>query len=120
VIQELGLKAVVLVGHSMGGKVAMAIAGRHVLPAGILKGLALLAPAPPGPLSLPDPSMREQQLHAFDNTENAEAVIRNVLTAPGNPALTEKLVKSIAEDMVRGDKWAKAAWPTYGMLEDIT
>lgn len=120
VIQELGLEAVVLVGHSMGGKVAVSIAGRHALPAGILKGLALLAPAPPTPLSLPDSSMREQQIHAFDNMENAKAAVRNVLTAPGNPVLTDELVKSTAEDMVRGNKWAKAAWPTYGMPEDIT
>lgn len=120
VIQDLGLKAVVLVGHSMGGKVAVSIAGRHALPAGILKGLALLAPAPPTPLSLPDPIMRGQQIHAFDNIENAEAAIRNVLTVPDNPALTDELVKSTAEDMVRGNKWAKAAWPIYGMAEDIT
>lgn len=119
VIQTLGLKSAVLVGHSMGGKVAVAVAGRHVLPAGVLNGLALLAPAPPGPLSLPNPSMREQQIHAFDNTENSEVVIRTVLTAPENPALTDELVKSTAEDMVRGNKWAKAAWPTYGMAEDI-
>jgi pimeloyl-ACP methyl ester carboxylesterase len=84
-IQELQLNSVVLVGHSMGGKVAVSIAGQHILPAGVLKGLALLAPAPPTPLSLPDPSMREQQLHAFDNIENAEVVIRDVLTAPNNP-----------------------------------
>jgi pimeloyl-ACP methyl ester carboxylesterase len=119
VIQNLDLKSVVLVGHSMGGKVAVAVAGRHGLPAGHLKGLALLAPAPPGPLSLPNPSMREQQLHAFDNTENAEFVIRTVLAASDNSTLTDELVKSIAEDMVRGNKWAKAAWPAYGMQEDI-
>jgi len=95
VIQTLGLKAVVLVGHSMGGKVAMAVAGRHVVPASILKGLALLAPAPPGPLSIADPSMREQQLHAFDNTDNAEAVINTYLTAQEGPALSDELVKSI-------------------------
>jgi pimeloyl-ACP methyl ester carboxylesterase len=64
--------------------------------------------------------MREQQLHAFDNTENAEIVIRDFLTAPNNPVLTDELVKSTAEDMVRGNKWAKAAWPAYGMPEDIT
>ena len=119
VIQNLCLKAVILIGHSMGGKVAAAIAGRHILPAGLLKGLVLLAPAPPGPLSLPDPVMREQQLHAFDTIENAEGAIRTVLTAPENQALIDDLVKSIAEDMVRGNKWAKIAWPTYGMSEDI-
>jgi pimeloyl-ACP methyl ester carboxylesterase len=117
VIQKLELKSVVLIGHSMGGKVSMAVAGRHILPAGVLKGLALVGPAPPGPVHLPDPSMKEAQIHAFDNIENAEGVIRAVLSAPGN--LTDEVIKAIAEDMVRGNKWAKYSWPAYGMEDDI-
>jgi pimeloyl-ACP methyl ester carboxylesterase len=118
VIKTLGLKSVVLVGHSMGGKVAMAIAGRHTLPAGVLKGLCLLAPAPPGPLALADPNMREQQLHAFDNIENAEVVVRTVLTA-SESALSDELVRAIANDMVRGNKSARSGWLIHGMPEDI-
>lgn len=117
VIEQLQLKSVVLIGHSMGGKISMAIAGRHVLPAGVLKGLALVAPAPPGPVHLPDPSMKDAQIHAFDNMENAEGVIRTVLSAPGN--LTDEVIKAVAEDMVRGNKWAKYSWPAYGMEDDI-
>ncbi|KKO99001.1 hypothetical protein THAR02_08894 [Trichoderma harzianum] len=118
IIKELNLKSVVLVGHSMGGKVSMAIAGRHLLPTGVLKGLALVGPAPPGPVHLPDPNMKDAQVHAFDNMENAEGVIRTVLSAPGN--LTDEVIKAVAEDMVRGNKWAKYAWPAYGMEDDIT
>ncbi|KAM0263198.1 hypothetical protein ACHAQJ_001353 [Trichoderma viride] len=117
VIRRLELKSVVLIGHSMGGKVSMAVAGRHILPAGVLKGLALVGPAPPGPVHLPDPSMKDAQIHAFDNMENAEGVIRNVLSAPGN--LTDEAIKAVAEDMVRGNKWAKHSWPAYGMKDDI-
>ncbi|KAL7901155.1 Alpha/Beta hydrolase protein [Trichoderma sp. SZMC 28014] len=118
VIEQMDLKSVVLVGHSMGGKVSMAIAGRRLLPEGVLKGMALVGPAPPGPVYLPDPNMKDAQIHAFDNMENAENVIRTVLSAPGN--LTDGVVKVVAEDMVRGNKWAKYAWPAYGMEEDMT
>ncbi|KAH8129264.1 hypothetical protein ACSS6W_008706 [Trichoderma asperelloides] len=118
VIKQMELKSVVLVGHSMGGKISMAIAGRHLLPEGVLKGLVLVGPAPPGPVYLPDPSMRDAQIHAFDNMENAKNTIHTVLSAPGN--LTNEVVKTVAEDMVRGNKWAKYAWPAYGMEDDIT
>lgn len=118
VIKQMELKSVVLVGHSMGGKVSMAIAGRHLLPEGVLKGMALVGSAPPGPVHLPDPNMKDAQIHAYDNMENAEKAIRTVLSAPGN--LTDEVVKMVAEDMVRGNKWAKNAWPAYGMEDDIT
>ncbi|PNP52190.1 hypothetical protein THARTR1_07399 [Trichoderma harzianum] len=118
VIQSLGLTNVILVGHSMGGKVAAAIAGRRRLPPTVLKALVMIAPAPPGPLSLPS-DMKEQQIRAYDSTTNAEAVIRSVLTAPGSPALTDAVVRDLAGDMVRGNKFAKSAWPHYGFAEDI-
>ncbi|KAM6482574.1 alpha/beta-hydrolase [Trichoderma sp. SZMC 28011] len=118
VIQSLGLTNVILVGHSMGGKVAAAIAGRRRLPRTVLKALVMVAPAPPGPLSLPS-DMKEQQIRAYDSTSNAEAVIRTVLTAPGSPALTNAVVRDLAGDMVRGNKFAKYAWPHYGSAEDI-
>ncbi|KAH8894652.1 alpha/beta-hydrolase [Thozetella sp. PMI_491] len=120
VIGTLGLRSVILVGHSMGGKVAEAVAGRHALPTGVLKGLALLAPALPGPMSFPDPSMKELQIHAFDTAENAEAIIRAILIAPENLVSNDVLVRSTAGIALRGSKWAKAAWPSYGMAEDIT
>jgi pimeloyl-ACP methyl ester carboxylesterase len=47
----------VLVGHSMGGKVAQLLASRR--PPG-LKGVLLIAPAPAGPLILPSEEMKEQ------------------------------------------------------------
>ena len=119
VIKELGLSNVVLVGHSMGGKVAMAIAGRSLLPSGIIKALALIAPAPPTPFILPDPSMRDTQVHAFDNMTNARGVIQDVLTVKGNPALTEDVIDAVAADMVRGNQFAKSSWPDYGAKEDI-
>jgi pimeloyl-ACP methyl ester carboxylesterase len=62
-VKALGIKQYVLVGHSMGGKVAQLVASRR--PEGLL-GLILVAPAQPTPRVNPD-EMREGQVHAYDN-----------------------------------------------------
>jgi 3-oxoadipate enol-lactonase len=112
-IPKLDVKEFVLVGHSMGGKVAQLIAGRGVLKG--LKGLVLLAPAPPTPLVLP-PDMKEQQIVAYSSTQSAEFVVRNVLSSS---KLDDGVVSMLVEDMMKGNKFAKAAWPAYAMGEDI-
>ncbi|KAF5643741.1 alpha beta-hydrolase [Fusarium sp. NRRL 25303] len=113
VITKLALQEHIIIGHSMGAKVAQAIAGRkHV---GGLAGLVLLCPAPPTPLMLPE-EMRDQQISAYDSAQNAEFVARNVLTAKSLPAGT---IKGIVDDMLKGNPSAKVAWPRYAMNEDI-
>ncbi|UNI17042.1 hypothetical protein JDV02_003421 [Purpureocillium takamizusanense] len=113
VIRALGLTSLVLVGHSMGAKVAQLVAGRKCING--LLGLVLVSPAPPSPLELP-PEMREQQLHAYDTPKSAELVTRNVLTAS---PLQQGIVDSIVTDMLRGNNHARAAWPGYGMSNDV-
>ncbi|KAF5248219.1 hypothetical protein FANTH_6011 [Fusarium anthophilum] len=113
VITQLNLQKYIIVGHSMGAKVAQAIAGRNLV--GGLAGLVLLCPAPPTPLTLPE-EMRDQQVSAYDNALNAEFVARKVLTAKPLPDGT---IKEIVEDMLKGSPSAKAAWPRYAMEEDI-
>ena len=78
-VKALGIKQYVLVGHSMGGKVAQLIASRR--PEGLL-GLVLVAPAQPTPRRNPE-EMREGQIHAYDNREN-------VLKAIGSGRLTSR------------------------------
>src|SRR6266851_4486977 len=78
-VKTLGIKQYVLVGHSMGGKVAQLIASRR--PEGLV-GLILVAPAQPTPRHNPD-EMRERQLHAYHNREN-------VLKAIGSGRLTAR------------------------------
>ena len=65
-VKALGIKQYVLVGHSMGGKVAQLAASRR--PEG-LSGLILVAPAQPTPRRNPE-EMRQGQLHAYHNSEN--------------------------------------------------
>jgi 3-oxoadipate enol-lactonase len=113
VLHESGITEYVLIGHSMGGKVAQLVAGQKKIPG--LKGLILVAPAPPSPLVLPEEA-RHQQEHAYESAESAEFVTRNVLTAT---QLSKADVSMIVQDMTRGSVEAKAAWPAYGMGEDL-
>lgn len=110
IIKEMKLENFVLVGLSMGGKVAQIIAA-HKLPG--LKSVILLSPAPLNPFQLPE-DMREQQIHAYDTKESATFVTANVLTA----SATKEAVAALVEDQLKGNEWAKAAWPKYGMAED--
>lgn len=113
-LPEIASRGYVLIGHSMGGKVAQLLASRR--PSG-LKGVLLVAPAPAGPLILPSKEMKEQQMKAYDSPEAAGFVVREVLTAG---ALEEEEVKMLVEDTQRGNKWARKAWPAYGMEEDYS
>jgi pimeloyl-ACP methyl ester carboxylesterase len=114
VIEALQLHSVVLVGLSMGAKVAQLVAGRGDVSA--LKGLILISPAPATPLALPL-EMREQQIHAYDNAGSAEFVARNVLTASFGH---DGLPLFVVDDMLGGNSWAMEAWPSYGMAEDVS
>jgi pimeloyl-ACP methyl ester carboxylesterase len=113
VIEALGLERYVLVGHSMGGKLAQYVAADR--PAGLL-GLVLVAPAPPQPLAL-DAARRDAMVHAYDDAASVHATLDHVLTAgPLPPALRSQVVA----DSLRGAAAAKQAWPHGAMAEDIT
>ncbi|MBB3260684.1 uncharacterized protein (TIGR02246 family) [Paraburkholderia bannensis] len=112
-IEALGLERYVLVGHSMGGKVAQLLASRR--PRG-LQGLVLVAPSPPSPMDLPDEA-RAAMLHAYDTRESVSAVLDHVLC--GSPLAPEQR-EQVLEDSLRGAPQAKAAWPNVAMREDIS
>jgi pimeloyl-ACP methyl ester carboxylesterase len=111
-IRAFDLKSYVLVGHSMGGKVAQLLASRR--PPG-LRGLVLVAPASPAPQDIPEPG-REAQLHAYDNRDTVLQAIAFLTHKP----LNEKLRSHVIEDSLRGSKPAKLAWPTSGAYKDIS
>ncbi|KAF7177913.1 hypothetical protein CNMCM7691_006389 [Aspergillus felis] len=108
----------ILVGHSMGAKVAMAtlatLSGDLL---NRLRGLVLVAPAPPTPLLLP-PEMQEQQKAAYESAESVRWTVSHVLANPEN--LDEKDIEMVIRDSLQGNQLAKTAWPTYGMAEDVS
>lgn len=61
--------------------------------------------------------MRETQIHAYDSRESAEFVVLNVLTAS---PLDDETVAALTANMVSGSAEARAAWPAYGMAEDVS
>ncbi|RKP57716.1 alpha/beta fold hydrolase [Pararobbsia silviterrae] len=113
VIEALGLQRYVLVGHSMGGKVAQRIASDR--PRG-LEGLVLVAPSPPSPMHLSD-EQRATLSSAYQSRESVEFVIDHVLTARPLDAARRM---QVIEDSLKGAPQAKTAWPNIAMQEDIT
>ena len=112
VIAALKLQRYVLVGHSMGGKVAQLMASRR--PVG-LAGLILMAPAPPPPMVMPAHT-REMLAGACASRDAVEAAIDTVLTAKKLSAADRV---QVIEDSLRGAPPAKIAWPRSTNLEDI-
>ena len=108
VIDHLRLKDVIVIGHSMGGKVAQIIAAGQ--PAG-LKAIILIAPAPPNALDVPE-EQRQGMIAAYQTRGGVEDIIAAL---PLSDAAREQIV----QDALRGSLAAKHAWPEEGMIEDI-
>ncbi|KAJ5917803.1 Alpha/Beta hydrolase protein [Penicillium verhagenii] len=107
----------VLVGHSMGAKVALATTDALGKIQPRLKGFVLIAPAPVAPLVLPR-EMSEQQQSAYESEESVRDVIANVLAEKDK--LKQSDVELVVRDILRGNPVAKKAWPAYAMEEDIS
>ena len=112
-VDALHLESYLLVGHSMGGKAAQLAASRR--PRG-LRGLVLVAPAPPTPLALPLDA-RQGMVHAYDSRESIVATVQQVL-APGG--LSDGDLDTVIADSLGGAPKAKSAWPLATSQEDIT
>ncbi|GAB1316453.1 hypothetical protein MFIFM68171_06663 [Madurella fahalii] len=98
VIAALKIPEAVLVGLSMGAKVAQLVVAR---------GKALLRAR----------HARAAALHAYDSEESAGFVAANVLAV----SYRDRALPSFAmEDMLHGNRWARMAWPTRGMAEDVS
>jgi pimeloyl-ACP methyl ester carboxylesterase len=113
VIAALDLDRYVLVGHSMGGKVAQLAASRR--PKGLV-GMVLVAPSPPSPLALPL-EVRQGMVGAYASRESVVATVEQVLA--GRP-LSPRDLEVVVGDSLRGASAAKAAWPLAASQEDIT
>ncbi len=112
VAEALAVQRFVVVGHSMGGKVAQILAGRR--PAG-LEGLVLVAPAPPTPMQVPD-EVRAGMLASYQSREGVQQALAVLAGSPLPHALREQVIA----DTLRGEPEAKRAWPDRGMTQDVS
>jgi pimeloyl-ACP methyl ester carboxylesterase len=111
-IEEQQLTDYVLVGHSMGGKIVLALAARQ--PAG-LRGLVLFSPSPPSPEPLSDKD-RASCLAAYGKLEEAEKTLANITDRPLRPEVCAQIVA----DNLRTTRTAWNAWLEHGSKEDIS
>ena len=114
VLDAAGVSEFVLVGHSMGGKVAQLVAATE--PPG-LRSIVLVASAPALPPVYVDAAYQEHLAHAYDSAEAAADARDHVLTATGLPA---ELQAQVIEDSLASAAGARAEWPLRGIAEDIT
>jgi pimeloyl-ACP methyl ester carboxylesterase len=112
VVRALDLRRYVLVGHSMGGKVAQIVAKRR--PRG-LAGLVLVAPAPPTPMPVPE-TQRAGMLASY---ASRDGVLEALGVLAGTP-LSDELREQVIEDTLHGAPEAKRVWTDRGMIEDIS
>lgn len=114
VMADAGITDHVLVGHSMGGKVAQMVAATR--PTG-LRGIVLVGSGPAKPAAQITPEYQEALSHAYDSDESVAGARDHVLTATELPA---SIKAQIAVDSRAGAEAARTEWPLRGIAEDIT
>jgi len=112
VIAELGLADFVLVGHSMGGKIAQIVASHRLVG---LRALVLVAPAPPTPVLVPDEE-KQMRLAGYRSEEG----VQMVLGILAGRTLSEAHRRQVVEDTLGGQEEAKEAWISQNMALDIS
>ena len=110
-IADEQLTRYVLVGHSMGGKFALALAARQ--PAGLV-GVALLSPSPPTPEPMTDED-RHDTLRAYGKPNEAAKTYAHITAQPHPDAIKQQIVG----DNLRSSKAAYDAWMLHGSRENI-
>lgn len=108
-LELLRHEPVILVGHSMGGKVAMTLAAD---PPGNVKQVILVAPSP----LLPEPMTEKQRATMTVAKETSDGAVDFVKN--GALSLTEEDLARGVEDVQRANDDAWKAWPQHGTRED--
>ncbi|MCQ8239344.1 alpha/beta fold hydrolase [Rhizosaccharibacter radicis] len=107
----LNNRRILLVGHSMGGKIAQMLVARRV-PG--LAGLVLVAPAPPTPMPVPL-EVRREMCRSYATGAGA----RQALAILGGDGLPAPVAETVMRDMLRGHPDAKRAWTEAAMIQDL-
>ncbi len=111
-LHTLDVQDYILIGHSMSGKVALALAARQ--PNG-LQSLILIAPSPPVPEPISDTD-RQDMLTTHGQRSAAEQTFEKITVRP----VSEEIKDQIIADNLRTSKAAWNAWLTLGSKEDIS
>jgi len=114
VLDDAGARDYVLVGHSMGAKVAQLVAGTR--PAR-LRGLILVGSGPAKAGAQITTEYREQLSHAYDSEESTAQARDDILTAR---ALSDELKAQIVTDSRSSADAARTEWPLRGIAQDIS
>lgn len=113
VIDDAAISDYVLVGHSMGGKVAQLAAATR--PAA-LRGLVLVGSGPAKPPAQITPEYQQQLSRAYDSEKSVAFARDNILTSTELP---DAIKSQIVSDSRSGSERARAEWPLHGIVEDI-
>ncbi len=111
-IRTLEIENYVLIGHSMGGKIALALAARNPKN---LQSLILLAPSPP----TPEPIKEETRAKLLSSHGNARVANETVCKAAGGKLSGEVFERAI-NDNLRSSKAAWKWWLESGSREDLS
>ncbi|MEF3119537.1 alpha/beta hydrolase [Streptomyces chrestomyceticus] len=114
VLADAGVTDYVLVGHSMGGKVAQLVAATR--PAS-LRGIVLVGSGPAKPAAQVTPEYQEALSHAYDSAESVAGARDHVLTATELPASVKA---QVVTDSLTVTGAARTEWPLRGIAQDIT
>ncbi|MDE1191746.1 MAG: alpha/beta hydrolase [Arachidicoccus sp.] len=112
-VEALQLEEYILVGHSMGGKIAQAVAGRN--PKGLRK-LILIAPSPATP-TIVLTEMKQGMIAAYTSLENINGIIEQVFKASD---LSLESKQQVIEDMQHHSAESRCAWPELALEEDVS
>ncbi|MFG2682387.1 alpha/beta fold hydrolase [Streptomyces sp. NPDC048392] len=114
VVADACVSDYVLVGHSMGGKVAQLVAATR--PAG-LRGIVLVGSGPAKPAAQITHEYQEALSHAYDSDESVAGARDHILTATELPASIKAQVVTDSRACVDA---GRTEWPLRGIAEDIT
>ncbi|MEO0406113.1 MAG: alpha/beta hydrolase [Cyanobacteria bacterium P01_A01_bin.135] len=110
-VERLGLADYLLVGHSMGGKIALQVAVSSQKPP---RQVVLVAPSPPTTEPMPE-SEKQRMLSNHPSRENAETTLKNAAKAP----LTDEQRQVATQTHMIVDDSAWRWWLREGMNNSI-